>query len=216
MANGQPSSALALLRHKDRIMTRKFICLFLFGFEILIIMLVAVSTAGAQSSHQTFAVVAPPNCQNNDGEIVRFENRSSQTAKSAAGMAKNDDNGQPVIYRFSYERSPAALQNFIDLHECAHHQTGDIDLPHPPRNSPAHMMNESIADCIATLRIRDETEDGASRINDAAQALTAAMEIVGFPKLTIDSRISNINNCRLKDLSAADFIDGVLVHRGLK
>ncbi|MFZ8991251.1 MAG: hypothetical protein ACO20L_01065, partial [Candidatus Puniceispirillaceae bacterium] len=71
-------------------------------------------------------------------------------------------------------------------------------------------------DCIATLRIRDETEDGASRINDAAQALTAAMEIVGFPKLTIDSRISNINNCRLKDLSAADFIDGVLVHRGLK
>jgi hypothetical protein len=197
-------------------MTRKFICLFLFGFEILIIMLVAVSTAGAQSSHQTFAVVAPPNCQNNDGEIVRFENRSSQTAKSAAGMAKNDDNGQPVIYRFSYERSPAALQNFIDLHECAHHQTGDIDLPHPPRNSPAHMMNESIADCIATLRIRDETEDGASRINDAAQALTAAMEIVGFSKLTIDSRISNINNCRLKDLSAADFIDGVLVHRGLK
>ncbi len=197
-------------------MTRKFICLFLFGFEILIIMLVAVSTAGAQSSHQTFAVVAPPNCQNNDGEIVRFENRSSQTAKSAAGMAKNDDNGQPVIYRFSYERSPAALQNFIDLHECAHHQTGDIDLPHPPRNSPAHMMNESIADCIATLRIRDETEDAASRINDAAQALTAAMEIVGFPKLTIDSRISNINNCRLKDLSAADFIDGVLVHRGLK
>ena len=179
-------------------------------------MLVAVSTAGAQSSHQTFAVVAPPNCQNNDGEIVRFENRSSQTAKSAAGMAKNDDNGQPVIYRFSYERSPAALQNFIDLHECAHHQTGDIDLPHPPRNSPAHMMNESIADCIATLRIRDETEDGASRINDAAQALTAAMEIVGFPKLTIDSRVSNINNCRLKDLSAADFIDGVLVHRGLK
>ena len=197
-------------------MTRKFICLFLFGFEILIIMLVAVSTARAQSSHQTFAVVAPPNCQNNDGEIVRFENRSSQTAKSAAGMAKNDDNGQPVIYRFSYERSPAALQNFIDLHECAHHQTGDIDLPHPPRNSPAHMMNESIADCIVTLRIRDETEDGASRINDAAQALTAAMEIVGFPKLTIDSRISNINNCRLKDLSAADFIDGVLVHRGLK
>jgi len=196
-------------------MTSKFIRLFLFCFEILIIMLVAVSTAGAQSSHQTFAVVAPPNCQNNDGEIVRFENRSSQTAKSAAGMAKNDDNGQPVIYRFSYERSPAALQNFIDLHECAHHQTGDIDLPHPPRNSPAHMMNESIADCIATLRIRDETEDGASRINDAAQALTAVMEIVGFPKLTIDSRISNINNCRLKDLSAADFIDGVLVHRGL-
>ncbi|MDA0959928.1 MAG: hypothetical protein O2835_03385 [Proteobacteria bacterium] len=197
-------------------MTRKFICLFLFGFEILIILLVAVSTAGAQSSHQTFAVVAPPNCQNNEGEIVRFENRSSQTAKSAAGMAKNDGNGQPVIYRFSYERSPAALQNFIDLHECAHHQTGDIDLPHPPRNSPAHMMNESIADCIATLRIRDETEDGASRINDAAGALTAAMEIVGLPKLTIDSRISNINNCRLKDLSAADFIDGVLVHRGLK
>ncbi|MDA0358157.1 MAG: hypothetical protein O3C14_03485 [Proteobacteria bacterium] len=197
-------------------MTRKFICLFLFGFEILIILLVALSTAGAQSSHQTFAVVAPPNCQNNEGEIVRFENRSSQTAKSAAGMAKNDGNGQPVIYRFSYERSPAALQNFIDLHECAHHQTGDIDLPHPPRNSPAHMMNESIADCIATLRIRDETEDGASRINDAAGALTAAMEIVGLPKLTIDSRISNINNCRLKDLSAADFIDGVLVHRGLK
>lgn len=28
-------------------MTRKFICLFLFGFEILIIMLVAVSTARA-------------------------------------------------------------------------------------------------------------------------------------------------------------------------
>ncbi|MBL6595945.1 MAG: hypothetical protein ISP43_03830 [Candidatus Puniceispirillum sp.] len=197
-------------------MTRKLVCSFLFGFQILLIMLVAISTADAQSSPQIFEVIAPPICQNSRGEIVRFETRTSQTAKSAAGMAKNDDNGKPVIYRFSYERSPAALQKFVDMHECAHHQTGDIDLPHPPRNSPAHMMNESIADCIATLRIRDEIDNGASRINDAAQALASAMAVVGFPKITIDSRLSNINNCRLKDTTADDFINGVLAHRGLK
>ena len=29
-------------------------------------------------------------------------------------------------------------------------ETGDIDQPHPLRNSPDHMMNDRIADCIAT------------------------------------------------------------------
>ena len=52
------------------------------------------------------------------------------------------------------------MQKFIDLHECAHHQTGDVDRPIPPQNSPLQMMNESIADCIATLRIRDEEKNG--------------------------------------------------------
>jgi hypothetical protein len=183
------------------------------GFETMLIIAFATCTALAQETTPSFEIASPPACQNNKGEPVRFENQISPKAKSAAGMARRDDKGVPVIYRFAYAKSPQSLQKFIDRHECAHHQTGDIDRPHPPRNSPDHMMNESIADCIAILRMRDESTDSQAQIKNLTIALTQAMDAVGFPPSTIDSRISNIDNCAQKDGTAAEFIKAALDHR---
>jgi hypothetical protein len=179
----------------------------------MLIIAFATCAALAQETTPSFEIASPPACQNNKGEPVRFENQISPKAKSAAGMARRDDKGVPVIYRFAYAKSPQSLQKFIDRHECAHHQTGDIDRPHPPRNSPDHMMNESIADCIAILRMRDESTDSQAQIKNVTIALTQAMDAVGFPPSTIDSRISNIDNCAQKDSTAAEFIKAVLDHR---
>ena len=183
------------------------------GFETMLIIAFATCTALAQETTPSFEIASPPACQNNKGEPVRFENQISPKAKSAAGMARRDDKGVPVIYRFAYAKSPQSLQKFIDRHECAHHQTGDIDRPHPPRNSPDHMMNESIADCIAILHMRDESTDSQAQIKNVTIALTQAMDAVGFPPSTIDSRISNIDNCAQKDGTAAEFIKAALDHR---
>ena len=171
------------------------------------------TTGGANGS---FAVTAPPACVNNVGETVTFENRPAARNQLAAGMARRDSRGVPVIYRFGYENAPPALQQFIDLHECAHHQTGDIDRPHPPRNSPAPMMNESIADCVAILRIRDGDEDGKTVMNAAVLALTADMTTGGFAATTIESRVSNIKNCFEKPMNAFAFLSEILEYRGLK
>ena len=145
-------------------MKRTLTLLTLCGFETMLVIAFATCAALAQETTPSYAIASPPACQNNKGEPVRFENQMSPKAKSAAGMARRDDKGVPVIYRFAYAKSPQSLQKFIDRHECAHHQTGDIDRPHPPRNSPDHMMNESIADCIAILRMRDETTDSQAQI----------------------------------------------------
>jgi len=183
------------------------------GFETMLIIAFATCAASAQETTPSFEISSPPACQNNKGETVRFENRISPKAKSAAGMARRDDKGMPIIYRFAYAKSPQSLQKFIDRHECEHHQTGDIDRPHPPRNSPDHMMNESIADCIAILRMRDETTDSQTQIKNVTHVLRQAMDAVGFPPSTIDSRLSNIDNCAQKDSTAAEFIKAVLDHR---
>ena len=183
------------------------------GFETMLIIAFATCAALAQETTPSFEIASPPACQNNKGETVRFENRISPKAKSAAGMARRDDKGVPVIYRFAYAKSPQSLQKFIDRHECAHHQTGDIDRPHPPRNSPDHMMNESIADCIAILRMRDETTDSQTQIKNVTHVLRQAMDAVGFPPSTIHSRLSNIDYCAQKDSTAAEFIKAVLDHR---
>ena len=170
----------------------------------------------AEDATGSFAINAPPACLNNLGENVTFKNRPAARNKLTAGMARRDSEGVPVIYRLGYENAPLALQQFIDLHECAHHQTGDIDRPHPPRNSPAHMMNESIADCIAILRIRGGDRDGKTIMDAALLALTADMATVGFAATTIESRVSNIKNCFEKSINASAFLSEILEYRGLK
>ena len=151
-------------------MKRTLTLLTLCKFEIMLVIAFATCAALAQETASSYAIASPPACQNNKGEPVRFESQMSPKAKSAAGMARRDDRELPVIYRFADKKSPQSLQKFIDHHECAHHQTGDIDRPHPPRNSPDHMMNESIADCIATLRMRDETTDSQAQIKNVTTA----------------------------------------------
>ena len=184
--------------------------------KLIVLLILLLSYPSWASNHtSSFEITEPPICTKNNGEIVIFTNIENSNAPSAAGMANRDKDGLPVVYRFSYQKSPEALQRFIDLHECAHHQTGDIDLPHPPRNSPAHMMNESISDCIATLRIRDEYEEGESILKLAISELETAMTEIGFPSSSVGSRISNISNCFEKTETAQEFIDGVLEFRGL-
>ena len=194
-------------------MKRTLTLLTLCGFETMLAIAFATSTALAQETAASYAIAIPPACHNNKGESVRFKNQMSSKAKSAAGMARRDNKGVPVIYRFAYAKSPQSLQKFIDHHECAHHQTGDIDRPHPPRNSPNHMMNESIADCIAIFRMRDESTNSEAQIKNVKMTLRQAMAEVGFLPSTIDSRISNIDNCAQKNTTAVEFIKAVLDHR---
>jgi len=184
--------------------------------NIIVFVLLSLSfPSWASNDKSSFEITDPPNCSNNNGESVIFTNIRNSNISSAAGMASRDNDGLPVVYRFSYHKSSESLQRFIDLHECAHHQTGDIDLPHPPRNSQAHMMNESISDCIATLRIRDEYEEGQSILKSAISELETAMNEMGFPSTSVGSRISNISNCFEKKETAQEFIEGVLEFRGL-
>ena len=157
-----------------------------------------------------------PKCLNNLGETVIFINGKSDGQKFAAGMAKKDENGQPIVVRFDYESAPVEIQQFIDFHECAHHQVGDIDRPHPPRNSYEHLMNESIADCIAILRFRDDEESTYESYENLIASLEKDMENIGFPVISISSRMSNISNCYKDYESANSFISGVLEKRSLE
>jgi len=170
--------------------------------------------AFAQTSSQ-FDVVAPPACANNKGETVHFVERTSGRPGISAGMAVRDASGKPVVFRFNYAAAAPEFQRFIDRHECAHHQIGDVDRPHPRRNSPEHLMNESISDCVAILRMRDEEAYDRAAFDRVAAAIRQAMEKIGFPETSISSRIRNISNCYTKYGSPQDFVTGVLKDRGL-
>lgn len=183
---------------------------------MMIISCSGLALSQSTQTPETHDIVAPPTCKNNKGEVVEFVDGFKGPKGLAAGMANRDTNGKPIVYRANYSASPPEFQLFIDRHECAHHQTGDIDRPHPARNSPAHLMNEAIADCIAILRMRDELEYDRAKLNTVTAAMRADMSKIGFPEISISSRISNIENCYTKFGSSQDFISGVLENRGLQ
>lgn len=68
-------------------------------------------------------------------------------------------------------------------------------------------MNESVADCVAILRVREEANESFDAV---IEGLKIAMTLVGFPKSSTDSRISNVTNCYENYGSSAEFIEGVL------
>lgn len=177
----------------------------------------ALGTAAAERAddNAVHEVVAPPACSNNKGEAVRFVETDRGRPGVSAGMARRDENGAPVVMRSNYSATPPEFQGFIDRHECAHHQTGDVDRPHPPRNGPEHLMNESVSDCIAILRLRDEDGYDKKKVGLVVAALRSQMAKVGFPEISIASRISNIENCFLKLGAPQDFVNKVLARRGL-
>ena len=185
---------------------------------ISLILSLAFSNVAAAQLTQTptvYDVVPPPTCSNNKGETVHFIDSSRGRSEISAGMAIRDRDGKPVVYRSNYAASPPEFQSFVDRHECAHHQTGDVDRPHPPRNSSEHLMNESISDCIAILRMRDEEAYDRAAFDRVATAIRDVMEKIGFPEISISSRNSNIKNCYMNYGSPQDFINGVLRNRGL-
>ena len=164
----------------------------------------------------TYEIVEPPPCTNDKGESVRFLETDGGRPGIAAGMAIRDQSGAPVIFRSNYEAAPPEFQSFIDRHECAHHQIGDVDRPPPPRNSPEHLMNESISDCVAILRLRDEEGYDRAAFGRLAAAMRRDMAEIGFPEISIRSRIDNIDNCYSNYGSPDDFVIGVLKQRGLR
>ncbi len=171
-------------------------------------------SAGAQLDGAAGLAEAPV-CVNNKGEPVQFRTTGRGRPGLAAGMAIRDSSGKPVVLRSNYPAAPRVFQQFIDRHECAHHQTGDVDRPHPPRNGPEHLMNESISDCVAIRRLRDEEGFGEPEFDRLADALRTDMTKIGFPESSIASRIRNISGCFANPASARDLIDQVLKERGL-
>ena len=178
----------------------------------------ANSNAAVGQDAQTltaYDVVDPPPCTNNKGETVRFIESNRGRSGIAAGMAVRDGSGKPVVFRSNYAATPPEFQSFIDRHECAHHQTGDVDRPHPPRNSPEHLMNESISDCVAILRLRDEDGYNRAAFSRVAAAMRHDMAKIGFPEISISSRIGNIDNCFTKYGTPQDLVNVILKQRGL-
>lgn len=176
-------------------------------------LLVSTYSAMAQDLPKRYEIVDPPFCINNHGEEVEFRERSGGRLNVAAGMANRDGDGKPFVLRMNYVFSPPEFQSFIDHHECAHHQVGDVDNPHPPRNSPEHLLNESISDCLAILRLRDEAGYGSQQLNAVLAAMKTDMVKIGFPEISIASRISNVENCFKRDGSPADYIEAVKIRR---
>ncbi|MEO1159793.1 MAG: hypothetical protein AAFW74_04940 [Pseudomonadota bacterium] len=160
-------------------------------------------------------LAAVPACINNKGEQVQFTATDRGRPGVAAGMAIRDGSGKPVVLRSNFASAPREFQQFIDRHECAHHQTGDVDRPHPPRNGPEHLMNEAVSDCVAIRRLRDEEGFGKKAFDKVTAALRADMAKIGFPEISIASRIRNISGCFENPASAGDLIGQVLKERGL-
>lgn len=183
-----------------------------FGIRLLATLGMACNASHAAA----FDVVTPPACINNNGEAVQFVEREGGRAGVTAGMAARRADGVPVVVRSNYEASPQEFQAFMDRHECAHHQTGDVDRPHPPRNGPEHLMNESISDCVAILRLRDEEGYNDAAVGKITAWLRKDMTQIGFPEISISSRISNITNCFSRDGGADDLVTSVLKQRGLR
>jgi len=178
-----------------------------------------LSASGAATQQDTdpkpHELAAVPVCSNNKGQPVQFSNTDRGRPGLAAGMAIRDGNGNPTVMRSNFSATPVEFQQFIDRHECAHHQTGDVDRPHPPRNGPEHLMNESISDCVAIRRLRDEEGFGNLSFEKVVEALRTDMAKIGFPEPSISSRIRNLTSCFASSASARDLIDQVLHHRGL-
>ncbi len=175
---------------------------------------VFVGNAGVQQADATDLAAAPA-CANNKGEQVQFSSTDRGRSGLAAGMAIRDASGKPVVLRSNFASAPHEFQQFIDRHECAHHQTGDVDRPHPPRNGPQHLMNESVSDCVAIRRLRDEEGFGKQAFDKITVALRTDMAKIGFPESSIASRIRNISGCFENPASARDLIRKVLQERGL-
>ena len=77
-------------------------------------------------------------------------------------------------------------------------------------------MKESIADCVASIRIKKDKINGKLIIKKALIELKKDMTIIGFSKSTIESRELNIKNCFKKEISLAEYLNNVLEKRGLK
>ena len=77
-------------------------------------------------------------------------------------------------------------------------------------------MKESIADCVAAIRIKSDKINGKILMKEVLVELKKDMTTIGFPKSTIESRKLNIVKCFKKDISLSTYIDNILHKRNLK
>jgi len=163
-----------------------------------------------------YEISDPPECFNNKGEAVKFENMKSKTGKITIGIAKKDASGKPIIYRFNYDNSPKSLQMFVDFHECAHHQTGDLENINLPQNSKERILKEDIADCIAAIRMKSDHLNARTLIKNTLIELKKAMTYIGFDELAIKRREDNILKCFNKNIFLPNYIEDILKQNKLK
>ena len=161
-------------------------------------------------------IIDPPECFNNKGEAVKFENMKSKTGKITIGIAKKDASGKPIIYRFNYDNSPESLQIFVDFHECAHHQTGDLENINLPQNFKERILKEDIADCIAAIRMKSDHLNARNLIKNTLIELKKAMTYIGFDELAIKRREDNILKCFNKNILLPNYIEDILKQNKLK
>jgi len=158
----------------------------------------------------------PPVCFNNKGEAVKFVNMKSKTGKITIGIAKKDALGKPIIYRFNYDKSSKLLQQFIDYHECAHHQAGDLEKANLSLNSKDYLLREDIADCIAAIRMKSDHLNSKNLIIITLKELKKAMRFIGFDELSIKRREDNILKCFNKNISLTNYIENVAKQKNIK
>ena len=77
-------------------------------------------------------------------------------------------------------------------------------------------MKESIADCVAAIRIKSDKINGHFLIKKILVELNKDMTIIGFSKSKIESRKMNIKNCFKKNISLSTYIDDILNKRNFK
>lgn len=157
-----------------------------------------------------YEITDPPECFNNKGEAVKFENMKSKTGKITIGIAKKDALGKPIVYRFNYDKSSKFLQKFIDYHECAHHQAGDLEKINLPLNSKDYLLREDVADCIAAIRMKSNHLNAKNLILKTLKELKKAMKYIGFDELVIKRREDNILKCFNKNVSFKNYIEDIV------
>tara|TARA_A100001015_G_scaffold170284_1_gene189301 strand:+ start:730 stop:1059 length:330 start_codon:yes stop_codon:yes gene_type:complete len=107
----------------------------------------------------------------------------SKTGKITIGITKIDSLGKPIFYRFNYYKSSKFLQKFLDHHECAHHQTGNLEKTNLLHNIKDYMLKEDIADCIAAIRMKSDHLNAKNFIINTLNELKKAMTYIGFDEL---------------------------------
>jgi hypothetical protein len=176
---------------------------------LILIFCIFVFFLYSQKILANYEINDPPECFNNKGEPVKFVNMKSKTGKITIGIAKKDALGKPIIYRFNYDKSSKFLQQFIDYHECAHHQTGDLEKTNLPQNSKDYLLKEDIADCIATIRTKSDHLNAKNLILITIKELKKAMTYIGFDELAIKRREDNILKCFNKNISLTNYIEDI-------
>ena len=72
------------------------------------------------------------------------------------------------------------------------------------------MINNRIADCIATLQIREEINGGKDFVLQIVEELVKAFTKIGFHEATTITKMYNVLKCQNEEISADFSIEFIL------